>query len=69
MGNYIKKKMAWKVNELQTVLNSKYTNAEDEEIQRIYVSTLCPGRSEPFNTSSYAYELAKLSGGIAVKLV
>ena len=50
----------------QTVRNSKYTTAEGEEIQRIYVSTLCPNDTEPFDTSSYAYELAKLSGGIAV---
>lgn len=50
----------------QTVKNSKYTTAEGEEIQRIYVSTLCPNDTEPFDTSSYAYELATLSGGIAV---
>ena len=50
----------------QTVQNSKYTTAEGEEIQRIYVSTLCPNDTEPFDTSSYAYELATLSGGIAV---
>ncbi|MCD7840615.1 MAG: hypothetical protein LUG46_08335, partial [Erysipelotrichaceae bacterium] len=35
-------------------------------IQRIYVSTLCPNDTEPFDISSYAYELAALSGGIAV---
>ena len=50
----------------QTVQNSKYTTAEGKEIQRIYVSTLCPNDTEPFDTSSYAYELATLSGGIAV---
>ncbi len=50
----------------QTVQNSKYTTAEGKEIQRIYVSTLCPNDAEPFDTSSYAYELATLSGGIAV---
>lgn len=50
----------------QTVQNSKYTTAEGEEIQRIYVSTLCPNDTETFDTSSYAYELATLSGGIAV---
>lgn len=50
----------------QTVCNSKYTTANDEEIQRIYVSTLCPNSAEPFDTDSYAYKLAELSGGIAV---
>lgn len=50
----------------QTVQNSKYTTAEGEEIQRIYVSTLCPNDTELFDTSSYAYELATLTGGIAV---
>ena len=50
----------------QTVQNSKYTTADGEKIQRIYVSTLCPNDTEPFDTSSYAYELAALSKGIAV---
>lgn len=50
----------------QTVRNSKYTTADGEKIQRIYVSTLCPNDTEPFDTSSYAYELATLSKGIAV---
>lgn len=50
----------------QTVRNSKYTTADGEKIQRIYVSTLCPNDTEPFDTSSYAYELAALSKGIAV---
>lgn len=50
----------------QTVANDRYTTVNDEEIQRIYVSTLCLNDTEPFDTSSYAYELAKLSGGIAV---
>ena len=50
----------------QTVQNSKYTTDEGEKIQRIYVSTLCPNNTEPFDTSSYAYELASLSKGIAV---
>lgn len=50
----------------QTVRNSKYTTADGEKIQRIYVSTLCPNDTEPFDTSSYAYELATISKGIAV---
>lgn len=50
----------------QTVRNSKYTTADEEEMQRIHVSTICPNSDKPFNTDSYAYELAELSGGIAV---
>ncbi len=50
----------------QIVQNSKYTTSEGKEIPRIYVSTLCPNDTEPFDTSSYTYELATLSGGIAV---
>ncbi len=50
----------------QTVQNAKYTTEDGEVIQRIYVSTLCPNDTEPFDISSHAYELAALSGGIAV---
>lgn len=50
----------------QTVQNSKYTTADKKEISRIYVSTLCPNSDKAFDTSSYAYKLAQISGGIAV---
>ena len=50
----------------QTVQNSKYTTTDNKEINRIHVSTLCPNSSKEFDSDSYAYKLAQLSGGIAV---
>lgn len=50
----------------QTVQNSTYTTDNGDEKPRIVVSTLCPNSDKAFDTDSYAYKLAALSGGIAV---
>ncbi len=49
---------------LQTVQNSKYTNKDDEEINRIYVSLLCPNSDKVIDSNSYVYELVEKSGGV-----
>lgn len=49
---------------LQTVQNSKYTNKDDEEINRIYVSLLCPNSDKVIDSDSYVYELVEKSGGV-----
>lgn len=49
---------------LQTVQNSKYTNKDDEEINRIYISLLCPNSDKIIDSDSYVYELVEKSGGV-----
>lgn len=49
---------------LQTVQNSKYTNKDDEEINRIYVSLLCPNSDKVIDSDSYVCELVEKSGGV-----
>ncbi|MBR6983116.1 MAG: hypothetical protein IKH75_06230 [Ruminococcus sp.] len=50
----------------QAVLTDMYTTSDDEKIQRIHISALCLSSEKPFDTSSYAYELAQISGGVAM---
>lgn len=49
---------------LQTVQNSKYTTRDEEEINRIYVSLLCPNSDKVIDPDSYAAQLVEASGGI-----
>ena len=49
---------------LQTVQNSKYITRDDEEINRIYVSLLCPNSDKVIDPNSYAAQLVEASGGI-----
>lgn len=49
---------------LQTVQNSKYTTRDEEEINRIYVSLLCPNSDKVIDPDSYAAQLVEVSGGV-----
>ncbi len=49
---------------LQTVQNSKYTTRDEEEINRIYVSLLCPNSDKVIDPDSYAAQLVEASGGV-----
>ncbi len=49
---------------LQTVQNSKYTTRDEEEINRIYVSLLCPNSDKVIDPDSYVAQLVEASGGI-----
>ena len=46
-----------------TVLNSKYTTTNNNEINRIYISLICPN-SQNINADSYAYQLVEASNGV-----
>lgn len=49
---------------LRTVQNSKYTTRDEEEINRIYVSLLCPNSDKVIDPDSYVAQLVEASGGI-----
>lgn len=52
----------------QTVQNSKYTTKDEEEINRIYVSLLCPNSDKVVDPDSYVAQLVEASGGIIYTL-
>ncbi len=49
---------------LQTVQNSKYMTRDEEEINRIYVSLLCPNSDKVIDPNSYVAQLVEASGGV-----
>lgn len=53
------------VKKLMTeIQNSIYKTSEGEDINRIHVSTICLNSDKTFDSESYIYKIAEMSGGI-----